>query len=342
MNPVSTYAKIEIIIVNRREKEMNKPTIYITRKIPQELLDPYEEILHVKMWDKEEVPIPKEVLIEEIKEADGLLCLITENIDAEVLQHAKHLKVIANMAVGYDNIDVKAANEKGIMVTNTPDVLTETTADLAFTLLLTTARRIIEANQTINHDKWGDWAPFMLAGTDVHHKKIAIVGMGRIGESVGRRAKGFGMEILYHNRSRNEQIEQELGARYGTFEEVISEADFIVSLVPFTEATADIFNEVAFAKMKSHAIFINASRGGVVDEQALYNALKNGVIQAAGLDVFKNEPIDSTHPLASLPNAVLLPHIGSASIQTREKMIQLCLQNISNVFTGKDPLTEVK
>src|SRR5699024_3599230 len=158
----------------------------------------------------------------------------------------------------------------------------------------------------------------MLGGTDVHHKKIGIIGMGRIGEAVGRRAKGYGMDILYHNRKRNQAIEEELDATYGTYQEVIAEADFIVSLVPLTGGTAGVLNETAFQNMKCSAIFINASRGGVVDEQALFDALKNGVIHAAGLDVFKQEPIDSSHPLASLPNAVLLPHIGSASIQTRE------------------------
>jgi len=321
---------------------MNKPTIYITRKIPTSLLAPYQESFEFKMWEKEDVPVPQHILIEESKQAQGLLCLITENIDADFLKQANHLKVIANMAVGYDNIDVEAANKNDIIVTNTPDVLTETTADLTFTLLLTTARRIIEANHTINNDEWGDWAPFMMAGSDVHHKKIGIIGMGRIGEAVGRRAKGFGMDILYHNRKRNKEIEAELNATYGTFQEVIAEADFIVSLVPLTDETADLFNEAAFRNMKSSAIFINASRGGVVDEQALYEALKNGVIHAAGLDVFKQEPIDSSHPLASLSNAVLLPHIGSASVQTREAMIGLCLQNINNVFNGKAALTEVK
>lgn len=320
---------------------MHKPIVYITRKVPEELLAPYEEQLQFKMWEAESTPVAQEVLYEEVKEAQAMLCLLTEEIDAAFLTHASHLNIISNMAVGYDNIDVVAAKERGIIVTNTPDVLTETTADLAFTLLLTTARRIIEASNTIKEDNWGDWAPFMLAGSDVFAKKIGIIGMGRIGEAVGRRAKGFGMDILYHNRSRNDEIESELGATYGSFTEVIAEADFIVSLIPFTEDTADIFNEAAFAQMKTSAIFINVSRGGVVDEQALYHALKNNVIKAAGLDVFKSEPIDSSHLLASLPNAVLLPHIGSASVQTREKMIQLCLENISRVCKGESPLTQV-
>lgn len=321
---------------------MKKPLIYVTRKLPEKLLTPYKEQLQFKMWQEEATPVPNDVLYEEINKADGMLSLITEHIDDDFLQHASHLKIIANMAVGYDNIDVAAAQEHNIIVTNTPDVLTETTADLTFTLLLATARRIIEASNTIKENNWGDWAPFMLAGADVHNKTIGIIGMGRIGEAVGRRAKGFEMNIMYHNRSRNEEIENNLGATYGSFEDVISVADFVVSLVPLTKETADLFDEKAFALMKSSAIFINVSRGGVVDEQALYDALKRGIIQAAGLDVFKNEPIDASHPLVSLPNTVVFPHIGSASVETREKMIQLCLDNISRVFDGKDPLTEVK
>ena len=321
---------------------MGKPIIYITRQIPTKLLEPYEAQFQFEMWEKEDTPVPEALLYEEVKRADGMLCLLTEKVDKSFLEHASHLKVIANMAVGYDNIDVKTANAKEIIITNTPDVLTETTADLTFTLLLTTARRIIEASHYIAEDKWDVWSPFMLAGSDVHAKKIGIIGMGRIGEAVGRRAKGFGMDILYHNRSRNERIENELGATYGSFEDVIKEADFVVSLLPLTAETEDTFNEATFAQMKRSAIFINASRGGVVDEQALYDALKNQVIRAAGIDVFKKEPIDSTHPLATLPNAVLLPHIGSASVQTREKMIQLCLENISRVLHGEAPLTPVK
>src|SRR5690625_3142651 len=321
---------------------MGKPIIYITRQIPRRLLKPYEEKFQFKMWAKEDVPVPKEVLYEEVNSAEGVLCLLTEQIDEAFIKHASHLKVIANMAVGFDNIDVSAAKAQEIIVTNTPDVLTETTADLTFTLLLTTARRIVEASHYISEDQWDVWSPFMLAGSDVHGKKIGIIGMGRIGEAVGRRAKGFGMDIIYHNRSRNQTIEEQLGAIYCSFEEVLQEADFVVSLLPLTAETEDIFNEAAFAQMKPSAIFINVSRGGVVDEDALYQALNNQVIRAAGLDVFKKEPIDSTHPLVSLPNAVLLPHIGSASIQTREKMIQLCLENISRVLHGEAPLTPVK
>ncbi|MGM8211964.1 2-hydroxyacid dehydrogenase [Virgibacillus sp. W0430] len=320
---------------------MQKPLIFITRKIPDEIIKPYENHFQFKMWQSEDEPIPKDVLIEEVKRADGLLCLITEQVDEELLQQARHLKIIANMAVGFDNIDIKAANEKGIIVTNTPDVLTETTADLTFALLMATARRITEASNYVKQDKWKHWAPFLLAGSDIHHKTIGIVGMGRIGEAVARRAKGFGMEIKYHNRSRNEQAEAELGATYLSFDALLREADYIVSLIPLTDESKEIFNEQAFQKMKRSAIFINASRGGVVDEQALIRALKNEEITAAGLDVFTEEPIASTHPLAQMENVVCLPHIGSASMETRYKMLSLCLRNIQAVFSGEKPITPI-
>lgn len=293
------------------------------------------------MWEDEHTPIPREVLMREAKEADGLLCLLTEKIDRPFLDHASHLKIIANMAVGYDNIDVEAAKEKGIIVTNTPDVLTETTADLTFALLMATARRLVEANHFIYQDKWGEWSPFLLAGTDIHHKTIGIVGMGRIGEAVARRAKGFQMNLLYHNRTRKKTVEQELDVSYVSFEELLEKSDFVVSLLPLSEQTENIFDKRAFEQMKSSAIFINVSRGGVVDEKALYDALKNKVITAAGLDVFKDEPIPSSHPFTSLSNVVLLPHIGSASITTRENMLTLCLENIRAVFQHEAPISPV-
>ena len=320
---------------------MNKPNIYITRKIPEHLIKPFKEDFNFRMWDEETIPIPKDVLYEEAKQADGLLCLLTEKIDKEFLDHASHLKIIANMAVGYDNIDVAYAKEKQVIVTNTPDVLTETTADLTFALLMATARRIVEAADCIRENKWGDWSPFMLAGSDIHHKKIGIVGMGRIGKAVAKRAKGFNMNVLYHNRSRKYKIESELGIVFQSFEELLTESDFVVSLLPLSDETTNKFNRSAFQKMKSTGIFINVSRGGVVDEAALYEALVNNEIKAAGLDVFQNEPINSTHPLVSLKNVVALPHIGSASVSTRENMITLCLENIDYVFAGKGPKTPV-
>lgn len=320
---------------------MSKPKVYVTRKLPDYIVAPFREKLEITMWESETSPVPRDVLLAEAKKVDGILCLITEQMDEPFIQANPHLKIIANMAVGYDNIDVQAAHRHHITVTNTPDVLTETTADLSFALLMATARRLLEASSYIYEDKWKDWSPFMLAGADIHHQTIGIVGMGRIGQAVARRAKGFNMNILYHNRSRNEEAEAEIGATYVEFDELLEKADFVVSLLPFSEATKHRFNEAAFAKMKNSAIFINVSRGGVVDEDALFKALENKTIQAAGLDVFDKEPIDSTHPFTKLDNVVLLPHIGSASVQTREAMARLSLKNLAAVLHGHEALTEV-
>lgn len=320
---------------------IRKPVVFITRKIPDQLLSPFTEVVSFKMWKEVEKPIPRHVFLKEAKRADGVLCLLTEKIDREFLQANTHLKIIANMAVGYDNIDVKLAQELGIVVTNTPDVLTETTADLTFGLLMATARRLIEASDLIRNDAWGDWSPFTLAGTDIHSKTVGIVGMGRIGEAFARRAKGFNMHIIYHNRSPRAEIEASLGATYVSFESLLEQADYVVSLVPFTEETYQLFNREAFLKMKKSAIFINASRGAVVDEEALYDALVQGEITAAGLDVFESEPISTNHPLVGLDNVVLLPHIGSATVATREKMIELCLRNIEHIFKGEAPQTPI-
>lgn len=318
-----------------------KPVIYITRKIPDEILQPYKDSIDFHMWKEEERPVPRDVLLREARSADGVLCLLTEKIDHEFLSAAKNLKIVANMAVGYDNIDMDAAHEHNIYVTNTPDVLTETTADLSFALLMASARRIVEASDYIRNGNWDHWSPYLLAGSDVNGKTIGIVGMGRIGEAVARRAKGFGMSILYHNRSRNYEAEEELNAVYSDLDKLLDEADFVVSLVPLTDETNNMFNEEAFRKMKSTAIFVNVSRGGTVDENALYNALKENKIAGAGLDVFKEEPIDSRHPLVQFENVVCLPHIGSASVETRTKMLRLCLENLSAVFNGDEPKTPI-
>lgn len=320
---------------------MGKPLVYITRKMPEALLEPYESVARFRMWEEAHIPVSREVLLEEIKHADGLVCMLTEQIDNALLEQGSNLKIVANMAVGYDNIDIEAAKKHDIMVTNTPEVLTETTADLTFALLMATARRMIEASDYIREDKWGHWSPFLLAGSDIHHKTIGIVGMGRIGEAVARRAKGFGMSILYHNRTRKYETENELDAVYMDFNALLGKADFVISLVPLTSETKHLFNEQAFQKMKESAIFINVSRGGTMDENALYKALKDKEITAAGLDVFEEEPIRKNHQLVNLDNVICLPHIGSASMETRVGMLNLCLKNMVSYFDGKGPKTPV-
>ncbi|MFD2208144.1 2-hydroxyacid dehydrogenase [Virgibacillus halophilus] len=321
---------------------MNKPVIYISRKLPKSLLEPYSDRFTFHMWDQEDKPVDKEELLKESKKADGLITMLTEKIDDRFLRENPQLKIIANLAVGFDNIDIMAAKKHHIIVTNTPDVLTETTADLTFALLMATARRMVEANDLIKQDGWEVWSPFFLAGSDVHHKTIGIVGMGRIGEAVARRARGFDMRVLYHNRSRKPQAEKDLPATYVNFDELLTQSDFVVSLIPATEQTKGLFNHDIFLKMKTEAIFINASRGAVVNELDLASALENGVIKGAGLDVFSREPIGSDHTLLALKNAVCLPHIGSATVQTRKDMVRLCLDNLDSYFYGDGPKTPVQ
>lgn len=320
---------------------MGKPYIFITRKLPDEVVDPIRKEFEVNMWPHEETPVDFQTLQSEAEKSDGLLTMLTDKIDKSVIDRGKGLKIIANMAVGYDNIDVTYAQEKGVVVTNTPDVLTETTADLTFALLMATARRIVEAEKFIRENKWGNWAPLLLAGKDIHHKTIGIVGMGRIGQEVAKRAKGFSMNILYHNRSRKQEVEEELGANYSSFEDLLSESDYVVCLTPLTPETKGMFDAKAFKLMKKDSIFINVSRGATCDEKALFEALTSGEIAGAGLDVFEKEPISAKHPLLTLPNVVALPHIGSSSEETRISMMQLCLDNLSLVLKGKSPKTKV-
>ncbi|MQR95092.1 2-hydroxyacid dehydrogenase [Fictibacillus phosphorivorans] len=320
---------------------MQKPYVFITRKLPKETVNQLEQIAEINMWPHEEEAVPREVLLSEIKKTDGLLSMLSDKIDSEVLDEASSLKVIANLAVGYDNIDVKAAKQKGITVCNTPDVLTDSTADLAFSLILATARRIVESANFVKEGKWNSWGPLLLAGADVHHKTIGIVGMGRIGEAVARRAKGFDMKILYHNRKRKPNAEVSLSAEYKEFHELLKQSDFVVSLIPLTPETKEMFNREAFQSMKDSAIFVNAGRGATVDESALIEALKNKEIAGAGLDVFQQEPIDIDHPLLSMKQVVALPHIGSASVETRMKMAELACRNIRNILDGKGAETPV-
>ncbi|WP_079478353.1 2-hydroxyacid dehydrogenase [Halobacillus salinus] len=311
---------------------MSKPSVYITRKLPEDLVEPYREVLDIEMWDREEEPVERSHLLKKSRTADALLTMLSDQVDNELLDGADRLKMVANLAVGYDNIDVEAATDHGVQVTNTPDVLTDTTADLVFGLLMATARRLMEAEQFVKEGNWTNWSPLLLAGTDIHHKKIGIVGMGRIGQSIAKRAKGFDMDVLYHNRSRHREAEEQLGAVYTEFEDLLESADYVVCMAPLTEETNGMFRVEQFKKMKKEAIFINGSRGQLVDEKDLYDALVEGEIAGAGLDVFEEEPISADHPLLQLEQVVALPHIGSATKETRYKMMELCLENIKHYF----------
>lgn len=319
---------------------MNK--ILITRKIPQQFIEQLEQIGDVVMWDKELTPMPRETFLSEVKDATACFITLSESVDEEVLTEASDLKIIANMAVGYDNIDVVRANDHDITVTNTPDVLTETTAELGFTLMLTVARRIIEAERYVQEGQWQSWGPYLLSGKDVHGSTVGIYGMGDIGRAFARRLKGFNTRILYHNRTQNPEAEKELDVTYVSFESLLKESDFVICTAPLTPQTENQFDSKAFNLMKNDAIFINIGRGAIVDETALVEALRNHTILGCGLDVLRQEPIDVNHPLLKLDNAVIVPHIGSASRLTRDRMVQLCVNNILAVLNHQLPITPVK
>ncbi|NQF15018.1 D-glycerate dehydrogenase [Brevibacillus sp. HB1.3] len=319
---------------------MIKQQVFVTRKLNPEVIAMLEKVAEVEQWTKN-APIPRELLLEKIKHVDAVLTMLTERVDEEFLASTKRLRIVANMAVGYDNIDLEACRRHEVIVTNTPDVLTESTADLAFALLMATGRRLTEANRFLLQGEWTSWSPTLMAGQNVYGSTLGIIGMGRIGEAVARRAKGFGMRILYHNRNRKPQAEQETGAKYADLAELLQESDYVVLLTPLTEDTRMLMGEKQFSLMKETAVFINVSRGGTVDESALYQALVDKKIWAAGLDVFAVEPVPMDNPLLQLPNVVALPHIGSATVQTRAEMARLAAANIVAVLSGRGPLTAV-
>lgn len=314
-----------------------KPVIYITRKLPEEAVSPLKDKFTVRMWDEEEIEVPRDVLRAEAKEADALWVTLPDSIDRELIEASPKLKVISNLAVGFNNIDVEAAKEHGVVVTNTPDVLTETTADLAFALLLASARRVTEADRVVRDGDWKSWAPMQLTGMDAFGATLGIIGMGRIGEAAARRAKGFDMRVLYHNRSRKLEAEAEFGFQYAELNTLLQESDFVLVFAPLTPETKNMIDEKELGLMKETAILLNVARGGIVNEDALYHALKNGVIWGAGLDVFEVEPVPLDHPLLTLPNVTVLPHIGSASIRTRLAMMEMNRQAIMDVLEGRDP-----
>lgn len=318
-----------------------KPVVYITRKLPEEAINPLREKFDVRMWDQAGKSIPRDVLLKEVADADALWTVIADTVDQELFEAAPKLKIVSNMAVGYNNIDIEAANSHGVIVTNTPGVLTETTADLAFTLLLATARRIIEAESELRKGNWTSWTPMGYTGMDVGGATLGIIGMGRIGEAVARRAQGFDMRILYHNRNRKPEAEATYGFEYAALNTLLEEADFVVVLAPYTPETIGLIAERELKLMKKTAVLINVARGGIVDEKALYEALKTETIWAAGLDVFETEPVPLDHPLLTLPNVTVLPHIGSASIKTRLAMMDLNVQAITAVLEEREPKNRV-
>jgi glyoxylate reductase len=311
----------------------------VTREIPEAGLRLLEGFDVSVLYER---PPERGELLEAARGASGILSTATDKIDGEVMDAAgEGLKVVANMAVGYDNIDVRAAEERGVVVTNTPGVLDETTADVAFMLMLAAARRLGEGERLLRAGKWEWWGPKQLRGLDVWGKKLGIVGMGRIGQAVARRARGFGMEILYHNRSRNEEAEEELGARYLELDELLGACDFVSIHTPLTDETRHLIGAEELERMKPRAVLVNTSRGPVVDEGSLAEALEKGRIFAAGLDVYEEEP--KVHPkLLELENVILAPHIGSASMETRDRMATLAAENLRAVLQGEQPKSPVE
>jgi glyoxylate reductase len=312
--------------------------VLVTREIPEaglRLLEDFDvTVLSEGHPERDE-------LLEAARGTAGVLSTLTEQMDAEFMDAAgDDLKVIANMAVGYDNVDLEAANERGVVVTNTPGVLTETTADTAFMLLLAAARRLGEGERIVRAGEWEAWGPKMLLGPDVWGKKLGILGFGEIGQALARRAKGFGMELIYWNRSRKEEAEKELEARYLELGELLETCDFLSIHAPLTEETTHLIGAPELEKMKTVAVLVNTSRGPLVDEGALADALEEGRIFAAGLDVYEEEP--KVHPkLLGLENVVLAPHIGSASFETRDRMAVTAGEDLRAVLRGEQPKNPV-
>lgn len=311
--------------------------MFVTREIPDRGLRIIKEQFEAEVW-QDYAPPRKQVIIQKAAEVDALAPLLSDEIDSEVFDAAPNLKIVAQLAVGYDNIDVKEATKRGIYVTNTPEVLTETTADFAWTLLITVARRVVEADKYVRSGKWKvGWHPSMLLGRDVYGATIGIVGLGRIGLAVAKRAQGFNMKILYYDVIRNKQLEREMGLEYTALDILLQKSDFVSVHVPLTEATYHLINGQRLQLMKKTAYLINNSRGAVIDEKALYTALKSNQIAGAGLDVFEQEPISMDNPLLNLDNVVVTPHISSASYETRSRMAEIVAENLVSFFEGKVP-----
>ena len=314
---------------------MSKPKVYATHQLFEEAQQILEASCDVEYWVNEERP-PREEVLRRVKDKEGLVCLLTEKINEEFLRNAPKLRVAANVAVGYDNIDVDACTRRGVAATNTPGVLDETTADFAWTLLMAVARRLGEGEQLARSGNWKGWNLDQLCGADVWGKTLGIVGFGRIGRAMARRALGFQMKVIYTDAVKAPaEVEQPLNAEFRDMNALLAESDFISLHVPLIPETRGLFDAPKFYRMKPTAFLINTARGPVVDEAALVAALEAKKIAGAALDVFENEPF--IHPGLKRPNVVLAPHLASASIETRTKMAVIAAQNVTAVFQGQAP-----
>ncbi|MGJ8514368.1 2-hydroxyacid dehydrogenase [Carnimonas bestiolae] len=316
---------------------MKPKVISFNRPLEPELKQRLEQHAELLDFTYTKTPADDPAFIEALATADAAIGSSLK-FGADLIEKAPKLKIVSSVSAGVDNFDVAALNQRGILLCNTPDALTETVADAGFSLILSTARRVVELANWVRDGQWQKSLTPERFGKDVHHATLGIVGMGRIGAAIARRAHfGFKMKVLYHNRSQHQGYEQEIGVEYRSFEDLLKESDFICTTLPYSEQTAGMFGAEAFKAMGEDAIFINIGRGGVVDEPALIEALKNGTIRAAGLDVFSKEPLPADNPLAHLDNVVALPHIGSATAATRFAMAELAVDNLIAALQGKRP-----
>jgi glyoxylate reductase len=316
---------------------MPKPKIYVTRELPERGLNAIRKHFDVEVWS-DYAPPPKKTIIEKAKSVDALASLLSDKIDKEVFDVAPKLKIVSQLAVGFDNIDIAEATRRGIYVTNTPEVLTDTTADFAWALLMAVARRVVEADKYVRTGNWKvAWHPAMMTGRDVYGATIGIVGAGRIGYAMAKRATGFSMKILFYDVIPRPEMEKDFGAKKVDLDTLLRESDFVSVHVPLMKETHHLINAEKLGLMKKTAYLINNSRGPVVDEKALYEALKKGQIAGAGLDVFELEPVPADSPLLKLDNVVVAPHVSSASLETRSKMSEMVADNLVAFFEGKKP-----
>lgn len=315
---------------------MTKPTILITRSFFPDLLQRLAEKCKLEVW-KEETPPSYDWIKQHIPQAGALICMLTDNIDSELIKlgAANRLKVISQIAVGVDNIAVSAATAHKIPVGHTPGVLTETTADFAWALMMAAARRVVESAVEVSHNIWRPWGPEVLCGVDVYGKKLGLIGFGRIGKAMARRAAGFNMQVLYYEPRFKPENAAITNARYVSLDELLHESDFVSLHAYLSDSTRGMIGKAQLAMMKSSAILINTGRGAMVDHGALYDALNNHTIAAAALDVFDPEPIPPNHPLLTLPNVIITPHIASASTATRRQMAVMTIDNILAGLDGK-------
>ncbi len=313
-----------------------KPHVFVTRRLIGEGVSRLEAEADVELWPGDDPPSP-DSLRQAVVRSDGILVNIADRVDEDLIEAAPSLRIVSQMAVGYDNIDVAAATRRGVLVTNTPGVLTDTTADMAFALLLAKARRLPEGERAIRRSEWGEWKPWFMLGHDLTGKTLGIVGLGAIGAAVARRAAGFGMHVIYNSRHRKRDAETALGVEWRELPALLAESDYVSLHVALNDETRGMIGAGELAQMKPDGVLINTARGGVVKQAALVQALRDGVIGGAGLDVFEMEPLAADDPLMEFDNVVVAPHLGSATVETRTRMSDMAVENLLAFLRGERP-----